>query len=49
LRRYLDGVSEPLTPRRFLANVVDSVANTRLRVSPDPAEAEAELCGRHDD
>jgi arabinofuranosyltransferase len=45
LRRYLDGVSGPLTPGRFFGNIVDSFANTGLRLSPDPAEAEAELCG----
>ena len=45
LADYLDGIHEPLTPARFLRNVVDSVANTRLRLSPDPQVAEDQMCG----
>lgn len=45
LADYLDGIHEPLTPGRFLRNVVDSVANTRLRLSPDPQVAEDQMCG----
>jgi hypothetical protein len=45
LATYLDGIQEPLTPRRFLRNIVDSVANTTLRVPADPRVAAAELCG----
>jgi arabinofuranosyltransferase len=45
LADYLDGIHEPLTPGRFLRNVVDSVANTRLRLSPDPQVAQDQMCG----
>jgi arabinofuranosyltransferase len=44
LATYLDGIRDPLTPGRFLRNIVDSVANTTFRVPGDPHEAAAELC-----
>jgi arabinofuranosyltransferase len=37
-------VHDPLTPGRFLRNVVESPALTRLRVPADPAEAEQRFC-----
>jgi arabinofuranosyltransferase len=42
---YLAGIREPLTPARFLENIVDSFANTVLLVPQDPREAEEALCG----
>jgi hypothetical protein len=45
LRDYLRGIQQPLTLGRFLGNVVDSVPNTLLRLSPDPEEAERQMCG----
>ena len=45
LADYLEDVREPLTPGRFLGNLVDSFANTSLRVPPDPFDAEDEFCG----
>jgi arabinofuranosyltransferase len=44
LADYLDGIHEPLTAGRFLRNLMDSVANTRLRLSPDPQAAEDQMC-----
>jgi arabinofuranosyltransferase len=40
----LDAISEPLTPGRFLANIVDSPGFTRLHVPADPKVAPEELC-----
>jgi arabinofuranosyltransferase len=45
LGSYLDGIREPLTVGRFLDNLVNSVANTRLTVPVDPEEAAEALCG----
>ena len=45
LRRLDRDVSAPLTPARFLGNLVDSFANTFLRVPPDPETAYHQLCG----
>ena len=45
LRRLDRDVTAPMTPARFLGNIVDSFANTFLRISPDPEQAKAELCG----
>jgi arabinofuranosyltransferase len=45
LADYLEDIREPLTPGRFLDNLVDSFANTSLRVPTDPFEAEDEFCG----
>jgi arabinofuranosyltransferase len=45
LRQLDESVRAPLTPRRFLDNIVHSFANTRLRVPPDPETAYEELCG----
>ncbi len=44
LRDLMAAISEPMTPRRFAANLVDSVSLTRLHVPSDPVEAERELC-----
>lgn len=44
LRDLMAAISEPMTPRRFAANLVDSVSLTRLHVPADPVEAERELC-----
>lgn len=38
-------MTEPLTIRRFLANIVDAPSNTALRIDADPAVAYRELCG----
>jgi hypothetical protein len=45
LREHLHNVRAPLTPRRFLGNVVDAVRLGGLRVPPDPEDARRELCG----
>jgi arabinofuranosyltransferase len=45
LATYLEGIQDPLTPGRFLRNIVHSAANTALRVPTDPQAAAAELCG----
>jgi arabinofuranosyltransferase len=42
--RLLIAVSTPLTPGRFLSNVAAAPALDRLRFSPDPTRAAAELC-----
>jgi hypothetical protein len=44
LGRYLRGIRRPLTPGRFLANIVDALPNTSLRVPPDPHTAARRLC-----
>lgn len=43
--RLLDSATEPLTPRRFLGNLVDSLSNTRLRIPTDPEAAYRRFCG----
>jgi arabinofuranosyltransferase len=45
LDEYLDDIHHPLTPGRFLGNVLDSFQNTTFRLSSDPQEAREELCG----
>jgi len=44
LRELLDDIETRLGPRRFLGNVLDSFANTSLRVPRQPARAVADLC-----
>jgi len=39
-------ISEPLTPRRFVANLVHAPSTTRLRVPADPVAARDHFCGR---
>jgi arabinofuranosyltransferase len=45
LARYLRDIREPLTPRRFVANMIDSIHNTLFRIDRDTTRAEHELCG----
>ncbi|HEX6423172.1 MAG TPA: hypothetical protein VFZ79_06810 [Acidimicrobiales bacterium] len=45
LGAYIEGIRSPLTPGRFARNVLESFANTTLRVPADPRDARAELCG----
>jgi arabinofuranosyltransferase len=45
LGAYLDGIHAPLTPSRFVRNVVASLPNTTFRVPLDPHAAEARFCG----
>jgi len=45
LGQLMDGVTAPMSPGRFLRNVVEAPANTTLSVPLDPIEAEQELCG----
>jgi arabinofuranosyltransferase len=45
---YLHDIQAPMTPARFLGNVLDSVANTSLRVPGDPGAAADALCGDDD-
>lgn len=46
LEGLLRGVTEPMSPRRFAANLRHAFANTRLRIPADPREARDRLCGR---
>ncbi|HET6954025.1 MAG TPA: hypothetical protein VFI47_26905, partial [Acidimicrobiales bacterium] len=45
LGEHLRDVRAPLTPRRFVGNIVDAVRLDGLRVPTDPAEARRRLCG----
>lgn len=45
LGAYIEGIRSPLTPGRFARNVLESFANTTMRVPADPRDARAELCG----
>jgi arabinofuranosyltransferase len=45
LADYLDDIREPLTPGRFLGNILDSFGNTSMRVPTNPADAERKFCG----
>lgn len=44
LGSYLADIQRPMTPGRFLANVVSSPGNTTLDIPADPVEAEARFC-----
>jgi arabinofuranosyltransferase len=44
LAALLDAIRQPLTVRRFSQNVVLAWRLTLLRISPDPAQAQIELC-----
>jgi arabinofuranosyltransferase len=44
LEELVDAVEDPLTPGRFLRNLVGAVDRTRLRIPHDPAVARAEFC-----
>ena len=44
LKELIDAVDAPLTPGRFLRNLVGSPARTQLRVPPLPVTAEQEFC-----
>lgn len=44
LAELVDAVEDPLTPGRFLQNLVGSVGRTSLRVPVSPAEARATFC-----
>jgi arabinofuranosyltransferase len=45
LGRYLQDIRAPMTPKRFLGNIVDSFGNTTFRVPPDPQDALHQFCG----
>ncbi len=45
LSDLLAAIDEPLTPSRFLSNIVHSVGYTRLHVPADPRVAKREFCG----
>ena len=45
IQRLLKAVDGPMSVDRFFTNVGDSFDLTSLRFSPDPVEAERELCG----
>ena len=40
----ISAITEPLSPQRFLSNIVLAPRLTMLRIPVDPAEARAELC-----
>jgi arabinofuranosyltransferase len=44
IRQVERSARAPMTLSRFVRNVVDSFANTRLRIPPDPETAYRELC-----
>jgi arabinofuranosyltransferase len=44
LAALLDAIRQPLTLGRFAENVTLAWRLTLLRISPDPAQAQAELC-----
>jgi arabinofuranosyltransferase len=44
LAAYLHDIRAPMTPRRFVGNLFDSLANTSLRVPRDPGAAADALC-----
>ena len=44
LAELVDAVEEPLTPGRFLRNLVGSVDRTRLRIPRDPVAARDDFC-----
>jgi arabinofuranosyltransferase len=44
LAELVDAVDEPLTPGRFLQNLVGAVGRTQLRVPPIPSDARLEFC-----
>ena len=46
LSDLIDAVEKPLTPGRFLSNIVHSVSYTRLHIPADPRVADREFCGR---
>jgi len=45
IRRLRASSTAPLTPGRFVRNIVDSFTNTRLRIPPDPETAYRKFCG----
>jgi arabinofuranosyltransferase len=45
VKELLESVDEPMSVRRFWANLTGSVARTALRVPADPFEAERRYCG----
>ncbi len=46
LSDLLHAVDDPLTPGRFLSNIVHSVSFTTMHIPADPGRAERELCPR---
>ncbi len=45
VRRLLDAIEQPLTARRFLANLWLAPRLDRLRIDPDPKRAKRKICG----
>jgi arabinofuranosyltransferase len=43
-RRLLAAVTDPMTPGRFVRNVFEAFRLHRLRIPPDPADAQHKLC-----
>ena len=41
----LESAEEPMSARRFVANLLRSIEHTRLRISTDPEEAYHQFCG----
>ncbi len=46
LSELLEAIDKPLTPKRFLSNIVHSFEYTKLRIPRDPVQAEWKFCGR---
>lgn len=46
IARLRDSAEAPMSPGRFLTNLVDSFSNWRLRIPPDPEQAYRKFCGK---
>jgi arabinofuranosyltransferase len=44
LEQFVASYTAPLGPGRFLQNVWDAFGNTRLKIPPEPADAQRALC-----
>ena len=44
VRQLLEAIEAPMTPKRFLRNIVQAWGGWRLQLDPDPARAAAEVC-----
>ena len=45
IRALLQAACAPITPRRFVSNLLHSLDRTRMRVPPDPEAAYKQYCG----
>jgi arabinofuranosyltransferase len=47
LRRYLRGITAPLTPKLLISNFLHSLSNTTMKFDANPVIARSELCGHN--